>query len=892
MNNNLGRLSNFKPFMDPNEITAITIVLRSFEKPIHVLEWGSGNSTIYYSLMFENRNKWLSIEHDREWAERNKEEIRKLSLDNTEVAFIKTNLSYIEGKDDGDIDTFFDYVKYPAKLKLNYDVIFVDGRARVLCMEEGWKMLKPDGVMILHDAQRKEYGIGIPEEAFLLRITNTKVNSEGNIAVLFMSRSSQLLKEIAAGFLHQLPEYIIISTRLNGCEWEHYRGNRKEDNFTEVNSADQSKYAFIDNPVLQKVADESSPGIRQIKDKLFQNENKLIKPGIQSNKQEPSGDQEKDNFNLQSNNSIVFLGTYYGTFLQKHYIKNPELKTASYHKQINSLFSECFGDSDFYSEGLRANGWEVNEIIANCSQLQQAWAKENNFHGSDLEISIQQIKKTSPEVVYIQDMNYFPLDYLQAIKPFTKLIVGQIATPIVNKIPFEFYDIVFSSFPHYVKLFRNSGITAYYQPLAFERRILTRLGENPERNIDLSFVGGISNLHKASYLLLEEFAKNTPIQFWGYGAETLHPSSLIRQCHNGPAWGIEMFQIISSSKITINRHGEVAENFANNMRLFEATGCGALLITDYKDNLNDLFEVGKEVVAYRSVDEAIALAKYYLQHPDEAAGIAKAGQKRTLTEHTYLLRMTQTSEILERHLCYKNCILKAPEMDKISYGYSALKESDVTEKMTSAWKDDSIPEKQRALVQQELKEMYAGKAPKPFTVLADLLNPYMGNKASILEIGCASGYYYEILEYLLNRRIKYTGVDYSNALIEMAKKIYPKVPFYEADGAAMPFDDLSFDVSISSCILLHVPNYKEHIKETARLTKKYIIAHRTPVCKKRSNQLQKKYAYGIETMELIFNEQDFLDEFRKNNFHLIDKNEYYSNSAADEYQVSYVFKRG
>ena len=33
------------------------------------------------------------------------------------------------------------------------------------------------------------------------------------------------------------------------------------------------------------------------------------------------------------------------------------------------------------------------------------------------------------------------------------------------------------------------------------------------------------------------------------------------------------------AKITINRHIDVSENYANNMRLFEASGCGALLIS-------------------------------------------------------------------------------------------------------------------------------------------------------------------------------------------------------------------------------------------------------------------------------------------------------------------------
>ncbi|ETR70623.1 MAG: hypothetical protein OMM_08684 [Candidatus Magnetoglobus multicellularis str. Araruama] len=74
------------------------------------------------------------------------------------------------------------------------------------------------------------------------------------------------------------------------------------------------------------------------------------------------------------------------------------------------------------------------------------------------------------------------------------------------------------------------------------------------------------------------------------------------------------------------------------------------VITDYKDNLNDLFEVGKEVVAYRSSEECIDLIHYYMKYPKEARLIAEAGQRRTLRDHSYVKRMGEISKILEKHL--------------------------------------------------------------------------------------------------------------------------------------------------------------------------------------------------------------------------------------------------
>jgi spore maturation protein CgeB len=111
-----------------------------------------------------------------------------------------------------------------------------------------------------------------------------------------------------------------------------------------------------------------------------------------------------------------------------------------------------------------------------------------------------------------------------------------------------------------------------------------------------------------------------------------------------------MYRALASSRVTLNRHINVAENNANNMRLYEATGVGAMLLTDKKDNLGDMFEVGKEVVAYSNETEAAEMIRHYLAHPEEADAIARAGQARTLNDHTYEKRMEELVPILKRHL--------------------------------------------------------------------------------------------------------------------------------------------------------------------------------------------------------------------------------------------------
>ena len=80
------------------------------------------------------------------------------------------------------------------------------------------------------------------------------------------------------------------------------------------------------------------------------------------------------------------------------------------------------------------------------------------------------------------------------------------------------------------------------------------------------------------------------MQVYGYGAQNLPYNSKIRKNHRGERWGVDMYDILSRTKISFNRHINVAEKNANNMRLYEATGMGSLLLTDKKDNLKKLFE--------------------------------------------------------------------------------------------------------------------------------------------------------------------------------------------------------------------------------------------------------------------------------------------------------------
>jgi len=364
---------------------------------------------------------------------------------------------------------------------------------------------------------------------------------------------------------------------------------------------------------------------------------------------------------------ILILDTYYPSFLSFCYQQNPGLAELPYEDQWQRLQDECFGTADFYSEGLKKLGHEATEIVTNCEPLQRAWEREHNIsienatrsrrrllswlrgspaNGWHDQILAAQIREWRPDVLYVQDMNSLSPEFLRAAKQHARFVAGQIACPIAAGMTFNEYDLVLSSFPHFVDRFRREGLQSEHFKLGFGPRVREHLVQG--KHYPVVFVGSLSASHQGRTKFLERIAAAVPLDVWGPGAETLHSDSPLRARHHGEAWALDMYRVLHQADLVLNHHIDLAEDYANNMRLYEATGVGSLLVTDWKKNLDRIFEPGREVVPYHDADEAIELIKYYLDHPDEQKQIAAGGQQRTLREHTYSERMKELSSILEK----------------------------------------------------------------------------------------------------------------------------------------------------------------------------------------------------------------------------------------------------
>jgi spore maturation protein CgeB len=201
-----------------------------------------------------------------------------------------------------------------------------------------------------------------------------------------------------------------------------------------------------------------------------------------------------------------------------------------------------------------------------------------------------------------------------------------------------------------VREIESIGVKASWNPLGVDASSFSNQ-PSKDRDIDAVFVGSLGRLQKNTGPLLAEVKKLVPsLQIYGSISKSALNKFGLAENYMGPAWGSKMHEILSRAKISINRHGEIAGPYAVNMRMYESTAAGAMLITEDKTNLKDLFTPGTEVVAYQSNRDAAEKARYYLDHPEELAKIANAGQKRTLEEHTYQQRVSRMADEISRIL--------------------------------------------------------------------------------------------------------------------------------------------------------------------------------------------------------------------------------------------------
>lgn len=371
---------------------------------------------------------------------------------------------------------------------------------------------------------------------------------------------------------------------------------------------------------------------------------------------------------------------FYDVYLDEFYTKHPEMLSASYSAQLEAIMSYCIAWSDFWKINLEKTGKFIGiEIITNAKILQQQWAKENGVKYSEanwmFEILEAQIRVFQPQVFFPHDYFHLNKDFIQKVRkenPCIQVVIGYDGYGLGDPERFRGTDLMLSCAQFISDFYSQNGYNAYFLSFGFETSILNKI-KIREPRYELSFVGSVivrNNFHNERLRMLAAVSSKVNLSLWAASFPTnwqpWKKDQLRRIKHKkyqefidvlklgrinkGTKSGLEMYQCLADSKFTLNHHIDVSGPVAGNSRLTEATGVGTCLVTDWKPNLHEFFQLDTEVVTFKTPEEAIEKIQYLNRNEPERAKIAKAGQERTLKDHSFYKKVCEVVPLIENLL--------------------------------------------------------------------------------------------------------------------------------------------------------------------------------------------------------------------------------------------------
>lgn len=200
---------------------------------------------------------------------------------------------------------------------------------------------------------------------------------------------------------------------------------------------------------------------------------------------------------------------------------------------------------------------------------------------------------------------------------------------------------------------KDKGIRNFsYLPLAasldVHKKVELTEDESGAYGSDISFVGAGYRNRRRFFAGLLDFQ----FRIWGNEWDLTSPVERCIQRSGERVETEEIVKIFNAARININLHSSTYHDGVNpygdfvNPRAFEIAACGGFQLVDYRSELPELFEAGKEIVCFKDIDDLKRKIRYYLNNPDEREEIALSGKERVLREHTYEHRMKRMLDLI------------------------------------------------------------------------------------------------------------------------------------------------------------------------------------------------------------------------------------------------------
>ncbi|MFC1809213.1 glycosyltransferase [Candidatus Omnitrophota bacterium] len=371
------------------------------------------------------------------------------------------------------------------------------------------------------------------------------------------------------------------------------------------------------------------------------------------------------------------LYPFYDQFLSSCYRSDTSLRCCEYDEQLMRILQYGFGAHHLLVPQLDKYGYETEIVIPNCFTLQMQWAEE---HGIDItdddiqdkrwvyDIAKQQIEYFKPDILLIQQPVVFDSSFIRTLKWEPLLIMGSHGSDIPSTTDWSSFDMILSGLTRLREQALKLGAKSVREFMpGFPLWIMSHL-DGIKKEKDVVFLGNWTEFQHEKrnryieYIVQYIKSNNYPFSCSLYmGGDIATIPSNVSESNYGNRFGIDMYKTMCAGKIVFDGRGSIrlldgentydlACNETANIRIFEAAGSGAFLLTEYHDNLNNYFKVGEEIETYANKDELIKKIHFYLDHPDERDTIAQQGQKRCHKDHSMKERARQFDVYVKEYM--------------------------------------------------------------------------------------------------------------------------------------------------------------------------------------------------------------------------------------------------
>jgi spore maturation protein CgeB len=215
----------------------------------------------------------------------------------------------------------------------------------------------------------------------------------------------------------------------------------------------------------------------------------------------------------------------------------------------------------------------------------------------------------------------------------------------------HWYDHCFTNSLDAVKTYKKNGVESVsYLPWGCDpyihRRIILDDLKDAKYKTDVCLYAGVSAKRVAFLRKISDIH----LGIWGRGWNLLHQGDPLRNFWKGSIVRlIELVKMYSGTKIALNIHRPETTLTTTTSRMWEATACGAMLITEKVSGIDLAFEVGKEVICYENEKDLREKVMFYLGNEEIREKVASRGQARCKRDHTVSNRLRKVIELCKLH---------------------------------------------------------------------------------------------------------------------------------------------------------------------------------------------------------------------------------------------------